>query len=241
MHRRSFIKICGSIATMAGLTQRLAHSAQAEELKTFNRVKLVGKDGESIKAGVLSPYDAYVFNYPFKSTPCFLISLQNETARDVTLTTERQGKYQWAGGVGPDRKIVAFSAICAHQLAYPSKETSAINYVAGKSKLAEGWQTKSSGVIVCCAHGSVYDPAEGAKVLTGPATQPLAAIALEHNKDTDELYATGVFGAQLFDDFFKAYKQDLIATYGPGVAREPVTGTAATLPIAAYTKLQIHC
>lgn len=241
MHRRSFIKICGAAAAMAGLDQRLVRSVEAAELKDFARVKLVDGDGKPLKAALLSDYDAYIFNYPFKGTPCFLINLQKEAAQDVALTTQHQEAYRWRGGVGANRTIVAFSAICSHQLAYPAREASAINYVATKSKLAEEGNIKDSGVIVCCAHGSVYDPAQGAKVLTGPATQPLATVALEHDKNSDELYATGVFGGLLFEDFFKAYKKELIEAYGPGVSHEPVSDTAITVPMAAYTKIQIHC
>jgi Rieske Fe-S protein len=241
MHRRSFIKICGTAAAMAGLEQRLTRSAQAAELKDFARVKLVDGDGNPLKAALLSDYDAYIFNYPFKGTPCFLINLQTEAARDVALSTQHQEGYKWRGGVGANRSIVAFSAICSHQLAYPARDASAINYVAGKSKLAEEGHIKERGVIVCCAHASVYDPAQGAKVLTGPATQPLATVALEHDKNTDTLYATGVYGGLLFEDFFKAYKKELLAAHGPGVAHEPVSDTAVAVPMAAYTRYQIHC
>ncbi len=36
--------------------------------------------------------------------------------------------YAWNGGVGPARAIVAFSAICAHKLAYPTRDISFIRY-----------------------------------------------------------------------------------------------------------------
>jgi arsenite oxidase small subunit len=242
MRRRSFIKFCGGAVAAAGLAERLAGVARAEELKTYGRVKLVSPDGEPLKAKLLSGYDAYIFSYPFRSTPCFLMKLQESPAHDVPLATEEQEKYTWRGGVGPDGTIVAFSAICAHQLAYPTKDLSAINYyVTGKSELASKGHIKETSVIVCCAHGSIYDPAQGAKVLSGPATQPLAAIALEYDKDTDELSATGVYGGKVFDNFFKAYKTDLLAAYGPGVARRPMTDTSVAVPMAAYTRLQLRC
>ena len=45
--------------------------------------------------------------------------------------------------------------------------------------------TSDAHVIHCCADHSVYDPAEGARVVSGPAPQPLAAILLEHDAADD--------------------------------------------------------
>ena len=50
-------------------------------------------------------------------------------------------------------------------------------------------------MIHCCSEHSEYDPATGARVLGGPAPQPLSAILLEHDKSNDYLYAVGTLGA----------------------------------------------
>jgi len=37
--------------------------------------------------------------------------------------------------------------------------------------------------LVCPAHGSIFDPANGGKVLQGPATRPLPAVTVRVNVD----------------------------------------------------------
>jgi Rieske Fe-S protein len=51
-------------------------------------------------------------------------------------------------------------------------------------------------MIHCCAEHSEYDPAAGAKVMAGPAKQPLATILLDYDATTDELSATGLSAHQ---------------------------------------------
>ena len=96
---------------------------------------------------------------------------------------------RWNGGVGPAHSIVAFSAICAHKLAYPTREVSFIRFQRDRSPTSDG------NVIHCCADHSVYDPAAGARVCSGPAPQPLAAILLDYDAERDELSALGTVGA----------------------------------------------
>ena len=73
----------------------------------------------------------------------------------ATLRREDGTTYAWSGGVGPARAIVAFSAICAHKLAYPTRDVSFIRYQPQRSA------TSDAQVIHCCADHSVYDPASG--------------------------------------------------------------------------------
>lgn len=219
MRRGSFVRVCGA-ALGAQLQAWPASSVQAMELTPFDRVELVDTSGSAIRAKELSASQAYVFAYPYRGTPSFLIHLDRAAT----------------GGTGPGGTIVAFSAICTHQLSYPSKEVSAIGYSPGYSQVAE-----RSGAIVCCAHHSVYDPAQGARVLSGPAPQPLATIVLEYDAGGDRLYATGVSGPDRFEDFFKAYKEELIDAFGRGEARTLVTGTSAAIPLDQYTRDPLHC
>ena len=121
--------------------------------------------------------------------------------------------------MGPARAIVAFSAICAHKLAYPTRDVSFIRYQPQRSA------TSDARVIHCCADHSVYDPASGARVLAGPAPQPLAAILLEYDAATDELAALGTVGAEQFDAFFAKYEFKLALDHGQGKARRPVGAT----------------
>lgn len=228
--------MCIGSAAITGLQARYAELSHAGELQQFSKALLVDGLGHPVKGKLISTIQAYVFNYPFAGTPCFLINLGHQAEKGVSLSTERQQQYTWLGGVGLGESIVAYSAICAHQLAYPSKETSPITYSSGKSEVAG-----RSGVIVCCAHNSVYDPSLGAKVLSGPATQPLASIQLEYDQENDELYATGVYGGALFENFFKAYRQELATEYVPGAAKEEITKTTTVKSLSEYTQYQIKC
>lgn len=236
MDRRSFIKVCGSVAALAGLGARYTEITHAAELKTYAKVKLVDAAGNAIKASKLSTDQAYIFMYPFQGTPNFLINLGHEAHNGLELKTAYEGPYTWNGGVGAKNEIVAFSAICAHQLSYPTQDESVITYATTKSDLVG-----RGGVITCCAHDSVFDPTEGASVIHGQAKQPLAAISLEYDKENDELYATGAYGGVQFDRFFRANRRELDAELGRGVAKQEVTGTTIVKPHKEHSKSIDQC
>ena len=155
--------------------------------------------GAPIRLGALAPETNYVFQYPFAATPCFLLRLARPVAPVPALRREDGDHLRVAGGVGPSRSVVAFSAICAHKLAYPTRDVSFIRYQRSRSA------TSSGHVIHCCADHSVYDPTAGARVVAGPAPQPLAAIVLEYDAARDEIAALGTVGAEQFDAFFEKY------------------------------------
>lgn len=238
MDRRRFIKICGATAAIAGLQARYPDMLGAAELKEYNRVKLVDGKGQPIKAKTLSTKEAYLFNYPYMGTPCFLINLETKPTGGDKLVADN-GEYTWEGGVGPNGTIVALTAICSHQLSYPTKEQTPISYYGTEKSEAAG----KSGVITCCEHGRIYDPAQGGKMTATnkKATQPLASIRLEYDPNSDELYAKGVYGGARFDDFFKAYKRELMEEYGPGIAKQESTDAAAVVLLSEYTKQRDKC
>jgi Rieske Fe-S protein len=153
----------------------------------------------------------YVFQYPFASTPCFLLNLGRPlAAADNKLLRADGAPYAWSGGVGRQRSIVAYSAICAHKLAYPTREVSFIRYQPERSPTSDG------NVIHCCADHSVYDPSAGARVVSGPAPQPLAAILLEYDAEHDELAALGTVGAEQFDAVLQQVRLQAGARIWPG-------------------------
>jgi arsenite oxidase small subunit len=229
MDRRDFIKVCSAtaVAVAAGAQSRLVYS----DAKDYAKVKLVGADGNPLKASSLDQKEAYFFNYPFAGIPCLLISLPAAAPAGAALKTEAGEDYTFQGGVGPNKNVVAYMAVCTHQLAYPKKSGSQISYIPGNSETAE-----RATVITCCAHNSAFDPAEGGKVLTGKASQPLPAVRLEHDAATDELYATGMYGADLIEDFFKAYKRKLNQELGFGKYKEEVKDTAQAILLSKYSE-----
>jgi arsenite oxidase small subunit len=131
--------------------------------------------------------------------------------------------------------VVSFSAICAHKLAYPTRELSFIRFQPGRSATSDG------NVIHCCADHSVYDPAAGARVVSGPAPQPLAAILLDYDAERDELVALGTAGAEQFDAFFRKYEFRLTLDYGAGKAQRSVGATTLVRELKEYCRQTIQC
>lgn len=233
LRRREFLESCaglGGAAALGGLAQVWASSSP----KLYARSKLVDAKGDSVKARSLAPETSYVFPYPYVSTPCLLLKLARPVV-PATLRREDGTDYNWNGGVGPERKIVAFSAICAHKLAYPTREVSFIRYQREKSA------TSAARVIHCCADHSVYDPADGARVVSGPAPQPLAGILLEHDAADDGIYALGTVGPDQFDAFFDKYRVRLSLEYGEARARGAVAATSVVRELANYCRTTIQC
>ena len=96
-------------------------------------------------------------------------------------------------------------------------------------------------MIHCCADHSVYDPAAGARVVSGPAPQPLAAIVLEWDAKRDELHALGTLGAEPFEAFFAKYEFRLATEYGGAKARASVGPATVVRELADYCRNTIQC
>ena len=218
MERRKFLESCAALSSVAGIGV-LPHAWASTPPRLYERTRLIDRHGAAVKAATLEAETNYVFHYPYAGTPCFLLRLARPVAAASTLRREDGTTYAWDGGVGPGRTVVAFSAICAHKLAYPTRDISFIRYQPQKSA------TSDAHVIHCCADHSVYDPANGARVLAGPAPQPLAAILLDYDAATDGLFALGTVGAEQFERFFAKYDFKLGMEYGQGKAKVPVGGS----------------
>jgi len=231
MQRRDFVKFCAASAAAAGATAGIAADATPSY---YGRARLVGSSGAPLKASSLPADRNFIFHYPFAATPCFLLNLGRPAKASAKLRTADQRSYEWKGGVGPNRTIVAYSAICAHQLAYPTREISFISYRTEKSA-----RNRHGNVIHCCAEHSQYDPAEGARVLAGPAPQPLAAILLDYDPGSDELTAVGTLGGEMFNQFFAKYEMKL-ALEG-GARRAPAAATCAVTELENYCRQQVKC
>ncbi|HTM61209.1 MAG TPA: (2Fe-2S)-binding protein [Burkholderiales bacterium] len=231
MQRREFVAFCVASAAAAA-TQAVADDAQP---RRYSRTRLVGQGGAPLLAKAVPVNRNLIFHYPYAATPCFLLNLGRPAAPSAQLKTADAKAYEWHGGVCENHSIVAYSAICAHKLTYPTREISFISFREEKSA-----RNKFGAVIHCCSEHSQYDPAEGGKVVAGPAPQPLAAILLEHDPRTDELYAVGTLGGELFNQFFEKYAFRLEMELGRN-AREAVNGTSIVQPLENYCRQQVKC
>lgn len=235
MDRRSFVESCTAGAACLSAAAVMPAFAQDAKPKPYARVVLANEFGDPIKASSLKAQANYVFHYPFEATPAFLLDLGRAALPTSALTTQDKRSYAWPGGVGPKRSIVAFSAICAHHLVYPTKDVSFISF--RKTKAAKGLQ---DNLIHCCADHSQYDPAKGAQVLQGPATQPLCAVLLEHDAKADSLTAYATLGGELFDEFFRKYEFKLGLEVGPK-ARQAVAGRSAVRELEKFCRNTVQC
>ncbi|MDO9146149.1 MAG: (2Fe-2S)-binding protein [Hydrogenophaga sp.] len=238
MDRREFVESCAlGAGSLAAAVTGSAWAANAKP-RAYARVLLTDAFGQAIRASSLLAQTNYVFHYPFEATPVFLLDL-GKPALATSLRTRDQQAYQWPGGVGPTRSLVAFSAICAHKLVYPTKDLSFISFRKGA---AINPQTPSKGndLIHCCADHSQYDPARGARVLGGPAEQPLCAVLLDHDPKADTLTATGTLGGELFDDFFKKYEMKLSLEAGPR-AKQAVVGRSVVRELDSFCRNAVRC
>ncbi len=236
MDRRNFLKVVAGatvIAVNPSLIRGNLYAADGTLYQAYEKAQLVDAAGKPMKASALEKEVTYIFNYPFASTPCMLVNLPKPTSKDVELASEGGEKYVWKSGVGKERTVVAYSAICAHQLTHPTPNDSFIGYVPlAKKTMAY----EKSGVIVCSSHLSAYDAAAGAKVLGGAATQPLASVVLEVASD-DTIWAVGVLGSDKFQDYFKSFRPELKEFYGgPAEAKKLVSISAKTVALTQFSK-----
>jgi Rieske Fe-S protein len=231
VQRREFVKFCAASAALGGAPE-LAADARAH---FYARARLVDPEGVPIRASKVPVERNFIFLYPYVSTPCFLLNLGRPVKAAATLRTADKLAYEWNGGVGPGRSIVAYSAICAHRLAYPTREISFISYRKEKSA-----SNRIGKVIHCCAEHSQYEPAQGGRVVAGPAPKPLAAILLEYDAAADELYAVGTLGGEMFDEFFAKYEFRLALEYG-AAARQACGSACVVHTLENYCRQQVKC
>ena len=231
MERRDFLKLCAAGAASAGAPV-LAADARPQ---LYSRTLLLDETGAPLRAGSIPVERNLIFHYPFAATPCFLLNLGRPAKASATLKTGDNRAYEWTGGIGPGRSIVAYSAICAHKLTYPTRDISFISYRVEKSA-----RNRIGNVIHCCSEHSQYDPAEGGRVVAGPAPQPLAAILLEWNSAKDEIHAVGTLGGEMFNEFFEKYAMRL-QLEGSSAPKQSVGNAAKVQALDSYCKQQVKC
>lgn len=235
--RRGFLKLCAGAGAVVASSPALLANTSPERVPS-PPATLVDADGRPLRASDLRVGESYVFHYPYVSTPCFLIDLGKPALPQESLEMDDGRKYRWSGGVGPRRSVVAFSAICAHRMTYPTPVVSFIHYrhdamayTDHEMKLAHREQ-----VIYCCSEGSVYDPAEGCRVLGGPAPQPLAAVDLAIDEASGELRALGTYGGDMFERFFEKFGFQLALQQRTDNVRAPVGPTTRVVSLEEYSQ-----
>jgi arsenite oxidase small subunit len=239
--RRNFVKSCAGIMAL-GLQKR-AYSGQLNGRKAYTRSRLVDGYSRPFRAQDLNAGETYLFHYPFVSTPCFLINVGRAVRPGKPLQTESGDRYQWPGGVGPNGSIVAFSAICAHKMTHPSKSVSFINYRPETITYTNNYDRPEQGshLIYCCSERSVYDVRDGARVLGGPANQPLTAIGLEYDPEQDSLSATGTFGGEMYQQFFTQFGNRLRLEYEVDDVEAEIGRATMVQHIGDFTDSKVLC
>ena len=235
MERREFVALCVTSAAAAAAPASFSTWGADSQPRFYSRARLVDARGAPLLGKAIPRERNLIFHYPFASTPCFLLNLGRPATGGATLKTADNKVYEWRGGVGTGRSIVAYSAICAHRLTYPTRDISFISYRAEKSA-----RNKFGSVIHCCSEHSQYDPAEGGRGLDGPAPQPLAAILLDWDASTDEIHAVGTLGGEMFNEFFGKFAFRLEMEHGRA-ARSAASGACVVQPLEDYCKQQVKC
>ena len=219
-------------AACLGVPLTLAQGQAALAVHEYGRTLLVDPAGRPFRSRQLAAGEPHVFNYPFEATPVFLMALP-AAAAPVELSDDKHQPYRSLRGSGPLRNIVAYSAICAHKLMYPTPEISFIN-------IRKGQADEPAHVVHCCGDNSRYDPTQGGKVISGPAPQPLAMIVLDWNAASDELHAVGALGGEMFQAFFEKYEMRLALERG-AKAKLRTAQTSLVQTASSYSRQLQSC
>ena len=128
-------------------------------------------------------------------------------------------------------------------MSHPSVQVSFINYRPEEVQYAghDNLFHRRQNVIYCCSEGSVYDPAEGGRVLGGPAPNPLAAILLEHDSQTDYLFAVGVAGQSMFTSYFETFGHRLELEFKSERVDQAVEESSKVVTLDSYCARQVLC
>ena len=90
MQRRDFLKVSAAGAAVICSPSLIVGELRADDgrlYKSYNRVMLVDETGNALKYSKINQEQAYIFNYPYVSTPVMLINLHKRTRKEVSLTS----------------------------------------------------------------------------------------------------------------------------------------------------------
>ncbi|MDA4113527.1 MAG: Rieske 2Fe-2S domain-containing protein [Thaumarchaeota archaeon] len=184
--RRTFLKatVVASAALAVGgiaaLSKTITTPGEAQASSTtavtFPRVQV-----KDITSGLLATVNNLVTNASLN----FYYPLDNEANIMVKLGVAVPN------GVGPDGDIIAYSDICQHLGCNPGF------VAAGKSPPCNPAYSAKGPEMYCCCHGSIYDMADNAKVIGGPAPYPVPRVILEVDS-SGNIFATGMTGPTIY-------------------------------------------
>lgn len=159
LSRRQFL-FGGGAAAATVLLSSFPGFLQAKEKPSLRMVGYPRKKIYSVSK--LKVDDPVAFTYPHQhpNCSCFLVKLGKEAA----------------GGVGPQKDIVAFSSLCAHM----------------GGPLSGQYKPKYKAIGPCPMHLTTFDLRRHGMVVSGHATESLPQIVLEVKGGA--IYATGVMG-----------------------------------------------
>lgn len=161
-------------------------SFRAEAIRTPERVRrerrsfLRNAIGLSIIAVPTLLWLKVTFLSPTTETPTYVTNAGVQSGRKVLANTSSIPKGQSITLEDPnlgtillihlaDDRFVAYSAICTHAGCQ-------VQFVSSAQEIA------------CPCHGAVFDPANGARVISGPAPYPLSNIPVSYDQATGNIY-----------------------------------------------------
>lgn len=126
--------------------------------------------GQTANVNTMTTDKILTFNYPLDNEPNIIMKLG--VAVDH--------------GIGPDSDIIAYSDICQHLGCNPG-----FVYQGGQPPFCNTSYVAQGPVMYCCCHGSIYDVANDAKVIGGPAPRPVPRVMLGVDS-SGNIYAIGM-------------------------------------------------
>ena len=240
LNRRGFLKTCMTTATFVSANPSVLAS-QTGNFTSYNKVMITQENGLPVNSSVLHNNKSFIFHYPYVTTPCFLIDLKKPAPKSGD--EQQQPTHSWPGGSGPNKSIVAFSAICTHKLSYPTRSASFINFRNEKISFRNNQNESDTGtqLIHCCSERSVYDPSKGGKVMGGPAPVALTAIVLEYDSATDQFFATGTSGTEQYQQFFKKFSYRIKLDYQIENIEQLIEKYSIAYPADTFSTNRIQC
>lgn len=156
MSRRTFLILSGGTAGAGAVLGGLPDASAGQAAKSHGPVT---PSKTVARFAALKPNFPVAFAYPDAASPCAVLRMSVPVA----------------GGIGPDRSVVAFSTLCTHMgcpLRYdPAAKT-----------------------FKCPCHYSIFDPEKAGQMVIGQATATLPRILLQYFAGNDTIVAVGVEG-----------------------------------------------